>query len=282
MADKKISALPAATTPLAGTEVLPVVQGGVTDQVSVANLTAGRAVSATGYTATNGGFTSSSGGVHRSNSATESNSISNLFYAQNAAGTKALNMQLSSTNLGSVWAYNGSAWVEGWTITSAGDFKIPSKNVVIGTAGKGIDFSANGGDVLSQYDEGTWTPVITGSSSNPTVTYGLQRGKYVRVGNVVTASLLLTWSAISGGSGDVRISLPIAGESSVGVGGAGVMSYMDGITFAAGRTFCGFKPEANVLYGTIPQMGSVVTTSNTAISQLGATGYLVISVTYLV
>lgn len=44
MADKKISALPAATTPLTGAEVLPVVQGGVTDQVSVANLTAGRDV----------------------------------------------------------------------------------------------------------------------------------------------------------------------------------------------------------------------------------------------
>lgn len=45
MADKKISALPAASTPLAGTEVLPIVQGGVTDQVSVANLTVGRDVS---------------------------------------------------------------------------------------------------------------------------------------------------------------------------------------------------------------------------------------------
>lgn len=44
MADKKISALPSATTPLAGTEVLPIVQGGVTDQVSVANLTSGRDV----------------------------------------------------------------------------------------------------------------------------------------------------------------------------------------------------------------------------------------------
>jgi hypothetical protein len=44
MADKKISALPSATTPLAGTEVLPVVQSLTTDQVSVANLTAGRTV----------------------------------------------------------------------------------------------------------------------------------------------------------------------------------------------------------------------------------------------
>jgi len=50
MADTKISALPASTTPLAGTEVLPIVQGGATKQVSVANLTAGRAISALGLT----------------------------------------------------------------------------------------------------------------------------------------------------------------------------------------------------------------------------------------
>jgi hypothetical protein len=46
MADVKISGLPASTTPLAGTEVLPIVQSGVTKQVSVANLTAGRAIAA--------------------------------------------------------------------------------------------------------------------------------------------------------------------------------------------------------------------------------------------
>ncbi|MFZ9263872.1 MAG: hypothetical protein ACO222_01765 [Polynucleobacter sp.] len=53
MADTKISALTASTTPLAGTEVLPIVQGGTTKQVSVANLTAGRAVSASSITLTN-------------------------------------------------------------------------------------------------------------------------------------------------------------------------------------------------------------------------------------
>jgi hypothetical protein len=52
MADVKISALPASTTPLAGTEVLPIVQSSTTKQVSVANLTAGRAVSALSLTST--------------------------------------------------------------------------------------------------------------------------------------------------------------------------------------------------------------------------------------
>lgn len=43
MADLKISALPAATVPVAGTEVLPIVQSGTTKQVSIDNLVASRA-----------------------------------------------------------------------------------------------------------------------------------------------------------------------------------------------------------------------------------------------
>ena len=54
MADKKISALTAASTPLAGTEVLPIVQSGATVKVAVSDLTAGRAISATQLTLTTG------------------------------------------------------------------------------------------------------------------------------------------------------------------------------------------------------------------------------------
>ena len=61
MADSKISALPASTTPLAGTEVLPIVQSSATKQVSVANLTAGRAISATQLTLTTGSVIVASG-----------------------------------------------------------------------------------------------------------------------------------------------------------------------------------------------------------------------------
>lgn len=49
MSNSKISALTSATTPLAGTEVLPVVQSSTTKQVSVADLTAGRSVSAASF-----------------------------------------------------------------------------------------------------------------------------------------------------------------------------------------------------------------------------------------
>lgn len=60
MADKKISALNAATTPLAGTEVLPIVQSGSTVKVSIADVTAGRAVSCSNFTYT-GTLTGSTG-----------------------------------------------------------------------------------------------------------------------------------------------------------------------------------------------------------------------------
>lgn len=61
MADSKISALPASTTPLAGTEVLPIVQSSTTKQVSVADLTVGRAV--TGLTFIPSGSSAPTNGV---------------------------------------------------------------------------------------------------------------------------------------------------------------------------------------------------------------------------
>ena len=139
MADKKISALPPAATPLAGTEVLPVVQGGVTDQVSVANLTAGRDVA-----------------------------------------VKKLN---------------------------------PADNVVM-AAGKGIDFSANGGDVLTQYDEGTWTPTITAGSGS--ITSYTSAGKFTRIGRQVTLTCSIT--VTDNGTGGAYIvvgNLPFSADASV-------------------------------------------------------------------
>ena len=61
MANIKISALTSAAVPLADTEVLPIVQSGATVKVSVANLTAGRAVSATQMTLTTGNLIVASG-----------------------------------------------------------------------------------------------------------------------------------------------------------------------------------------------------------------------------
>lgn len=134
MADAKISALPAAATPLAGTEVLPVVQGGVTDKVSVANLTVGRDV-----------------------------------------GVKKLNA---------------------------------TDNVVISTAGKGIDFSANTNapgmtsELLTWYEEGTWTPNFNNFTFSGTQT--VLTATYTRIGRLVflqaTFSNSLTQSASGGTS----------------------------------------------------------------------------------
>jgi len=68
MADLKISQLPAASVPLVGTEVLPIVQSGSTVQVSVNNLTAGKAISATSITGLTTPLTVAQGGTGSSTS----------------------------------------------------------------------------------------------------------------------------------------------------------------------------------------------------------------------
>jgi heterodisulfide reductase subunit B len=122
MADVKISALPASTVALAGTEVLPIVQSSVTKQVSVANLTAGRAVSAsslaltTALPTTSGGtglssFTSTGIVYASSASALATGSIltltSNAFKITNAQSNQ-LNLTTSSTgNTQNIQILNG-------------------------------------------------------------------------------------------------------------------------------------------------------------------------------
>ena len=97
----------------------------------------------------------------------------------------------------------------GFPSTRTGDQTIVAGNLVIGTAGKGIDFSATPGtgtsELLDDYEEGTWTPTFNRGSSQPTVTYTNQVGSYTKIGRQVTAVFDITASSISGGSGDAII-----------------------------------------------------------------------------
>ena len=59
---------------------------------------------------------------------------------------------------------------------------------------------------LDDYEEGTFTPVVQGSTGNPTVTYAEQSGSYTKIGRLVTVVIEVELSAISGGSGFFIIS----------------------------------------------------------------------------
>jgi hypothetical protein len=78
MADLKISQLTGATTPLAGTEVLPIVQNNSTKKVTVADLTAGRAVSVASLTASTGNIVIGTNGKGIDFSATPGTGTSEL------------------------------------------------------------------------------------------------------------------------------------------------------------------------------------------------------------
>lgn len=98
----------------------------------------------------------------------------------------------------------------GFPSSRTGDQTIVDGNLVIGTAGKGIDFSADPSapgmtsELLDDYEEGTWTPVISGSSTSGAGTYSVQSGSYTRIGNRVLFSCYISWSAHTG-TGNMRI-----------------------------------------------------------------------------
>ena len=113
MANVKISELAAASTALAGTEVLPIVQSSATVKVSVANLTAGRAVSAASLatTGTINDLTVGRGaGSVATNTAVGASALAaNTTGAGNTAiGNLALAANTSGSNNVGVGAYDGS------------------------------------------------------------------------------------------------------------------------------------------------------------------------------
>jgi hypothetical protein len=99
--------------------------------------------------------------------------------------------------------------------------KATVSQILAPAAGGGIDFSANGGDVLSQYDEGTWTPADF-SGAGLTFTAA---GSYTRIGRTVLFSAEITYPVTANAAWAAINGLPFA-RSAGAVGG--------GVTLAAG------------------------------------------------
>jgi hypothetical protein len=78
--------------------------------------------------------------------------------------------------------------------TLSGNVTFSTGNLVIGTAGKGIDFSATPGtgtsELLDDYEEGTWTPTVASFSGS--ITSYTSAGTYTKVGRQVTVNCIFT------------------------------------------------------------------------------------------
>jgi hypothetical protein len=154
MADLKISQLTGATTPLAGTEVLPIVQSSSTKKVATDDLTVKNI---------------------------RSNATNGILQVAGPAAAATRTMTVPDANFTAARTDAANSFT--------GDQTLSTGNLIIGTSGKGIDFSATPGtgtsELLADYEEGSWTPIAVFSGGNGTLTYGNQAGLYTRVGRVV-------------------------------------------------------------------------------------------------
>jgi hypothetical protein len=115
--------------------------------------------------------------------------------------------------------------VENLTVSTGiqNDMALSTGNLVIGTAGKGIDFSADSNaagmtsELLDDYEEGTFTPTVTSSSGTLTsVTVGVC--DYTKIGRQVTVNMQITITNAGTGSGTLVATLPFTNGASVGNG----------------------------------------------------------------
>ena len=158
MANIKISELPAATLPLAGSELVPIVQSGTTDQVTVANLTAGRTLNVAAITATgtvSGATVTASGTV--SGATVSGTTVSGTTFT--ASGT------VSGATVSGTTVVAGAGTVAAPSISPTGD----SNTGVFFPAADTIAFSEGGAEVLRLNSSGQ-TEHTLGTALLPSLT----------------------------------------------------------------------------------------------------------------
>jgi hypothetical protein len=162
MADLKISQLPAATTPVAGTEVLPIVQSGTTTQVSIANLTVGRNVTATTFL----------GGLD-TNVAAAGLTVTGTTVAADGTDT---NIDLTLTPQGSGVVTTAATYSDGGgklrAIPQSGSAKTASYTLAVGDVGKFIEVGASGSITIPDdvFAAGDVVSIFNNTSGDITIT----------------------------------------------------------------------------------------------------------------
>jgi hypothetical protein len=144
--------------------------------------------------------------------------------------------------------------------TFSGNVTLSDGNLVIGTSGKGIDFSATPGtgtsELLADYEEGTWTPSVGGDA-----TYFVQEGRYVKVGTLVYVQAKIQINVLGTGSVTTISGLPFTSlTTSFASAGTGAVAYFG--TLASNVTTlvaCTGSASTNVIFGSLGAAGATMT-----------------------
>ena len=171
MADLKISQLPAATVPLVGTEVLPIVQSGTTKQVSIDNLTAGKAVTATTVTATTVNAT-----TFDTNVAAAGVTLAGTTLAADGTDT---NISLTLTPKGTGVVTTAASYSDGAgklrAIPQSGSAKTSSYTLATTDVGEFIEVGSGGSIVVpnATFSAGDAVLLVNNTSGNITITLSI-------------------------------------------------------------------------------------------------------------
>ena len=99
----------------------------------------------------------------------------------------------------------------GFPSTRTGDQTIVGGNLVIGTAGNGINFSADPNapgmtsELLDDYEEGTFTPTLAFGGASTGITYAVNSGSYTKIGRLVTGRFVMVLSDKGSATGGATI-----------------------------------------------------------------------------
>jgi hypothetical protein len=103
-----------------------------------------------------------------------------------------------------------------------------------------VQVASSDANTLDDYEEGTFTPTIVGTTTAGTGTYTSQTGRYTKIGNQVTVWIYFYWTAHTG-TGNMRVSgLPFTILNTAGFYPAASIGILYNIALTAGNTLLAF------------------------------------------
>jgi len=90
---------------------------------------------------------------------------------------------------------------------------------------------SGGANILDDYEEGTWSPVLKFGGSATGITYATQSGYYTKIGNFVFFQLAIALTSKGAETGSATISIPIVSKNTGDAWGGVTYNY---VSFAIG------------------------------------------------
>jgi len=153
------------------------------------------------------------------------------------------------------------------------------------TSGSGVTFPATASassdaNTLDDYEEGTWSPIITDGTNDATMDGGRNTGGYTKIGNLVTVCGYIGTTSLGSVSGSISMKgLPFTVASGNSNYSSCALGHGENLAISANQVVCGFVGVNSTIFY-LQLWDTAAGTTSMQASEWSSDGTIIFNITY--